>query len=188
MKLNIHIISHPIIQYLSSASKENNIQINIKKQILKQLGLFLSYETIRNWLQTYNLTVQTVNETKNITLINPKESYTIIANKLEDFNLIQELQYLLPKCQFSFIPTNMTKNINSLCIKKQINNWTKVIIISYSIELEYVKELLQELIKQKIKIHQIRLSCINCHTDQLIQLSNIYPSLNIYTTEIKTKI
>lgn len=188
MRLNIHVTSHPIIQHLSSITKQKNLQINIKKQILRQLGLLLSYETIRNWLQTYKLTIQVMHEKKNIILIDPKESYSIITNTTEDLSLIQELQYLLPKCNISFIPINVIISRDNSCINKaikEIKPWTKIIIISYTIHLEYIIKLIDQLINQDIRLTQIRLSCINCNRDQLIKISHAHPSLNIYTTEIQ---
>lgn len=188
MKLNIHVISHPIIKYLSSLTQQKNLQINTKKQILKQIGLFLSYESIRNWLTTYNLIIKTLNETKNIVIIDPKESFIIIANTTEDINLIQELQYLLPECNIKLIPIDIINTPNNCYIEtifSKINyTYAKVIIINHYIQTQYILNLINLLINNNIEIHQIRLNCINCNTDQLIKISNKYPKLNIYTTAI----
>lgn len=188
MKLNIHVISHPIVKYLSSLVKQNNLQINTKKQVLKQIGLFLTYESIRNWLKTYQLVIKTLDKTKNIVIISPKESFTIIVNTTEDINLIQELQYLLPECNIKFIPMEIINTTNNYYIKKnfsQINyTYTKIIIVNYHLQTQYILKLINQLINNNIKIHQIRLNCINCNTDQLIKISHKYPLLNIYTTEI----
>nr|YP_009589083.1 uracil phosphoribosyltransferase or UMP pyrophosphorylase [Corallina ferreyrae]QBL75599.1 uracil phosphoribosyltransferase or UMP pyrophosphorylase [Corallina ferreyrae] len=189
MKLNIHILSHPIIQYLSSITKEKNLQSNIKNHTLRQLGLFLLYETMRNWLTTHKLTIKTINEHKSITIIDTKESYTIITNTNTNLSLIQEIQCLLPKCDINFIPIKIldSTNISNLDqIIEIIHPYQKIIIISYNINTQYILKLMLYLTDiHNVKIQQIRLIAINCTTENLISISKIYPKLNVYTTGIE---
>ncbi len=51
MKLNIYTISHPITQFLSSTVQNTQLQSDIQNHTWKQLGQFLIYETIRNWIK-----------------------------------------------------------------------------------------------------------------------------------------
>nr|YP_007878167.1 uracil phosphoribosyltransferase or UMP pyrophosphorylase [Calliarthron tuberculosum]AGA63778.1 uracil phosphoribosyltransferase or UMP pyrophosphorylase [Calliarthron tuberculosum] len=188
MKLNIHVLSHPIIQHLSSLTKEKNLPSNIKNYRLRQLGLFLLYETIRNWIKTYRLTIRKINKKKNITIIDPEESYTIITNTNGDLSLIQELQCLIPKCNINLIPIKILNSIditNLNQITENIDSYTKIIIVSNSIDIQYISKLMLYLTNIKnLKIEQIRLTSINCKTDYLIEISKTYPTLHIYTTEI----
>ena len=184
MKLNIHIISHPIIQNLSSIIINQTSKSNINNNLsLKQLGLFLLYETIRNWIKTYKLTIQQISHKKEITIADPKESFIIISNTLKYLSLIQDTQFILPNSDLRLIEDNIHhKNSFEL---PEINLNTKIIIITDKIKPKYILNLLNYfLYKKNIQIYQIRLICIQCKTDQLIEISKKHKQLNIYTTKI----
>lgn len=58
-------------------------------------------------------------------------------------------------------------------------------MINHKIEVGYVINLLDYLTKNNnIKTNQIRLTCIECETNQLLAISKKYAELNIYTTKI----
>ena len=179
MKLNIHIISHPIIQNLSSITTNQTVPSNINNLALKQLGLLILYEAIRNWIKTYRLTIKQINHRKEITIIDPKESFTIVSNVFKYLSLIQDIQFILPNSNFKLIEEN---NLNHLV---EINRNTKIIIVTYKIKLQYILDLLDYFLhKKNIQIHKIRLVCIKCETNQLIEISKKYNKLDIYTTQL----
>lgn len=186
MKLNIHLISHPLIQNLSSIVKNKVLPSNITNQALKYLGLFTIYETFRRWIKVYRLTIKQIQYKKEIVITDPKESYTIIFNDLYYLSMFQEIQLLLPKINLRLIESNEVSTINNnLSLSKHINLSTKIIIVNYKIDTYYVQYLIDHFINKKnININQIYLICIICHTNQLTQLSKQYDNLNIYTTQI----
>lgn len=182
MKLNIHVISHPIVQNLSSLTINRSFTSNINNLVLKQLGLLILYETIRNWIKTYKLTIKKISYKKEITIINPRESFIIISNTLQYLSLIQDIQFILPNSKFKLIEDNNHINFNQL---SKLDDNAKIIIITYKITLKYILNLLDYFLhKKNIQIYKIRLICIKCETDQLIEISKKYNKLNIYTTQI----
>lgn len=189
MKLSIHIISHPIIQYLSSITEQKNLMSSTKHQWFRQLGLLLIYETIRNWLKTYQVSIKKVSYTTDMTITDPKESYVIIADTGINLSLIQEVQYLLPQCHINLISSSSygsrkEHELNSCA--KHLDKNTKIIIISSEIDIDYILGTIHTLIYiQGISIEQIRLTCIKCETEKLIKISQEYPMLNIFTASIK---
>lgn len=182
MKLNIHLMSHPVIQHLSSTIIDKQLNSYNTYQILRQLGLLITYETIRNWLRTYKLTIKQIKQEKEIIIIDPKESYIVIFNNIESLSLLQEMQLLIPKIQLELIYNYDIINKNRLI---KIDSYTKIIIINNKIEVGYLVNLLDYLTKNNnVKTNQIRLTCIECETNQLIAISKEYAELNIYTTKI----
>lgn len=186
MKLNIHLVSHPIIQSLSSITINKPFSPNIINHTLKQLGFFIAYESIRDWVKVYTLTIRQTGRTKTITIIDPKESYTIISNEIRCLNFFQDIQLLLPKCEFELIGRKHNhKKEDQTTEWPKINQYSKIIIINYDLESEYTLNILRELnCNQEINTDQIRLTCIKCSTNQLITISKQYSKLNIYTTKI----
>lgn len=188
MKLNIHIISHPIVKHLYSLTEQETTS-NIQNQWLKQLGLFLIYETIRNWLTTYSIAIKQIHNIKKITIIDPKESYIIIANTSVNLSFIQETQYLLPKSHIKLINLhnrNFNQQLNKNFFAKKTNfHYTKAIIMTNKINVDFTLATINHLIDEtNISINNIRLTCLNCETHKLLDISNVYPLLNIFTTSL----
>ena len=190
MKLNIHLVSHPLIQNLSNIADETLIPQNVNYQASRHLGLFMMYETIRKWIKIYNLTIKQIECKKEVVIIDPKESYLIIFNDIKCFSMFQEVQLLLPKVDLKLIDgKNLEANTKKALdpTLKRITLYTKVVIVNYDIDIEYTTNVVN-LLKQNndIKLHQISIICIKCATNQLIQLSenNVYKDLTIYTAKI----
>ena len=180
MKLNIHLISHPLTQHLSSINSNISSQYSILNQHLKYLGLFIIYETIRTWTITYKLKIKTNQKKKNFIIIDPKESYTIIFNNLDYVSMLQEIRFILPK-----INLKLVKHKNKEQLNLSYNTHHKILIINDKMDVIYVDDLIKNLKHTyNINLKQIRLACIECATNQLIKLSEKYSDLTIYTTKI----
>lgn len=194
MKLNIYTTSHPIIQFLSNTIQNTNLQYNTKNQTYRQLGLFLTYETIRDWLRIYKLHIKQINIIKEFIIIDPKESYIIMTDINMDLAFIQEVSYVLPNCSISLINFSKTNtdnltDSNFSYIPTQINEATKIIVIKKYIDVEYLFKLLYYLTNiRRMNIGQIRLTSIVCEENKLVKISQKYPELRIYTTQVKNNL
>jgi len=183
MKLNIHLISHPLIQNLSSMTRNSSSSYNMMNQYFKSLGLLIIYETIRTWTKIHKLTIKTTKKEKELIIIDPKESYTIIFDNLDYVNMFQDIQFILPKLNLKLIEQKNDKNYT--LFKSSPNIYHKILILNYKMDAKFIKDLIENLIHEyNIKLEQIRLTCIECKTDQLILLSKLYNNLTIYTTKI----
>ena len=183
MKLNIHLISHPLIQNLSSITRNSSPSYNIINQYFKSLGLLIIYETIRTWTKIHKLTIKTIKQERELIIIDPKESYTIIFDNLNYVNMFQDIQSILPNLSLKLI--EQKNETNNVLLELSPNIHHKILIISYKMDTNLIQNLLKNLInKYSIKLEQIRFTCIECRTDQLIQISKLYSNLTIYTTKI----
>lgn len=190
MKLNVYVVTHPIIQQLVSILKNKKIHNTIYNKTSQHLGIFLIYETIRNWLKNQQLYIKNLKITKKLSLTNPQESCTIITNIPQNLNLIQGIQEFIPNCQINFLnlcKTDEGWEVNSEFnfIPSDINKNKKIIILDKNIQTEAMITLINHLIiKKQVEINQIRISSITCSTHTLKILGSKYPKLNIYTTEV----
>lgn len=186
MKLNIHVVSHPIIQHLSESIIHHKTTGNVKNYESKYFGLLLTYETIRDWIQIYRLNIRQVKSRQKITIIDPKESYVVILNSLQYFRYFCEIENLLPKTNLKLIREDEIDKVRKIpSVFTGIDAYTKAIIVLDELRSEYAVELLEHLIKkQKMRIDQIRLISTLCRDNQMIQLSQKYNCLNIYTSTI----
>lgn len=190
MQLNIRLISHPLVEHLSNIANNSSIPKNIKNQATKNLGLFMIYETIREWIRIYKLKIKLITSTKEISIIDPKESFLIIFNDLNSLSMVQDIQLLLPQVSLQFIPKNEIhhiKNYKKLDKPKNTNLYKKIIILNQKLDIKYIKSLINALFsKHRLQMQQIHLTCIICKNNELIKLSKSeeYKHLKIYTTKI----
>ena len=183
MKLNIHLISHPLIQNLSSITRNSYSSYNMRNQYFKSLGLLIIYETIRTWTKIHKLTIKTTKKEKELIIIDPKESYTIVFDNLDYVNMFQDIQFILPKLNLKLIEQKNEKNYTLFNFSPNIHH--RILIVNYRMDTKFIKNLIEGLIREhNIKLKQIRLTCVECKTEQLIQLSELYDNLTIYTTKI----
>lgn len=188
MKLHIHNISHPLIQNLYNITNTSLRPNAITIQANKHLGLLMIYETIRKLIKVYNLKIKRIKSNKEITLIDPKDSYTIIFNDLKHLSMVQDVQLLLPKINLELInkkDLDLIKQTDSSL--KIVNLYTKIIIVNYDINIQYINDLIHLFTeKDSIQANQISIMCIKCTTNQLLQLSEneLYKNLTIYTAKI----
>ena len=186
MKLNIHILSHPLIQNLSNITSNSSYSYNIVNQYFKYLGLFIIYETIRTWTKIHKLTIKTTKHKKDSIIIDPKESYTIIFNNLNYVNMFQEIQSILPKLKLKLVEQNDNNNQKQLKFFQDTKQ--KILIVHYQMDTSYIKYIINNLHNiYSFKLEQIRIACVECKTSQLIQLGELYSNLTIYTTNIIDK-
>ncbi len=188
MKLHIRNISHPLIQNLYNIIDESRIPNNTTIQANRYLGLFMIYETIRKLIKVYRLNIKQIRSNKEITLIDPKDSYAIIFNDLKHLSMFQDIQFLLPKVNLELIKKEEIKLVGQTDSNLEIIDlYTKIIIVNYDINIQYIDELIHLFTKKKkVKAEQISIICIKCTTDQLLQLSKneLYKNLTIYTAKI----
>lgn len=194
MKLNIYTVSHPITQFLWSNIQNGNFQSHTENYTWKQLGLFLIYETTRNWIKIYELKIKQIYTIKELKIIDPKESYLVVANITIDIGVVQEARDILPKCNISLIDFNKNNSpslidSNFSYIPEKIDLSTKILIIKKYINIEYFLKLMDYLTKtKKVNTSRIRLICIICEDSKLIKISHKYPQLNIYTVQITSNL
>nr|YP_010902975.1 hypothetical protein REP59_pgp005 [Hypnea flava]WCH55029.1 hypothetical protein [Hypnea flava] len=190
MTLNIYIISHPIINTLSSqiiySIKENN---KINESIYNEMNFLLIYELLRKWIKVKNIYIKNINYIKEISIFNPSESYTLCANLEKCYNIIDHLKVLIPKLSiihtYTYTDGNCNTKIyyNSKQGKKLKNN--KIIIIEQILNNNSIINLVNELINQyNIHITSIKIICIACNNRVLELINKKYSKLEIYTTKI----
>nr|YP_010903372.1 hypothetical protein REP76_pgp005 [Hypnea cornuta]WCH55825.1 hypothetical protein [Hypnea cornuta] len=190
MPLNIYIISHPIISILSTQII-SSVQINnkINEPIYSEIHFLLIYELLRKWIKVKNIYIKDINEMKEISIFNPKESYILFANMEKYYNIVNHLKILMPKLLLKHIDiykdnndytkihfnskhTNYLKNNKIIIVQKILNNNS----IIY-----FVNQLINE---YKIHINSIKIICIVCNKKILETINTEYSNLEIYTTKI----
>lgn len=186
MKLNIYIISHPIIKILSHNAYNNHIEtINTSNQQENesQIMLFLIYETLRKLIYITNIYINKLDYIKQISMIDYQQKNYIITNIVENFNLLTSIYNKFPQTYITHY--NINETYTNLIKEKDLNNKTNIIIIEKFLVEDNIITLIKHIKNNmKIKEKQITIACITC-TNQIIEkISQYYNEINLYTTNI----
>nr|QOS04516.1 uracil phosphoribosyltransferase [Sarcopeltis skottsbergii] len=184
MRLNIYLISHPIIKQLSLSIINTSLK---NKQIYqynaKLLGCLLIYETVRKWIIIHYISIKNIDSKKELYKFDAKESYIILTNLTECGDIVSDINTILPQMYLqhinfnnyyedNYIHLNMIKKEKIIIVEKFLNNYSIIRLLDYL------------LLEQKVRISQIKIICITCSHSICEYLGNKYQSLEIYTTKM----
>nr|QCI04987.1 hypothetical protein [Callithamnion tetricum] len=185
MKLNIYILSHPIIKIISNYITENNSKKNIDSYLLQEqkiLGFLIFYESMRKWLNIEKLYLQNIKSVQELYIFNPQKSYFLITNFQQTYSMLEYIQQLIPQIKIYHVEKNINLN-NEL--HNSINEKTHIVIFEKFLEENNILNYIYFLNKNcKIMITQMTILCFTCHNKILDKIGQKYPTLNIYTAKI----
>nr|BCB14978.1 uracil phosphoribosyltransferase [Grateloupia asiatica] len=187
MQLNIYIVSHPIIQQLSSQIMNPTlVSQNMYNESYKQLGLLMVYEVMRKWMLIQNIYIKQIDHIHTFCTLKRKESYIILTDLVDSYNFVTDALNLIPGVELNHINFRQKlDNINNCIINTNNTEQQKIIIVNLHINNNILINFLDYLTKEKhIQINQIKIICITCKHQILEKIGNKYPDLNIYTTKI----
>lgn len=195
MRLNVYIITHPIIKQLSNQLKHclyynKTNQISKNSHLISYLYILLIYEVVRTWLKTSNIYIRNIDYIKPLCIFNSKESYLILTDIMSCNHAIVNIGNILPKVHIQHIDLCITSNImiNDHYLEDsilEIIQKQKIIIINNILTYSIIQLLDYLIITKNIKITQIRIMCLLCNNNVLEKIGYKYPTLSIYTTKIQ---
>nr|YP_010199086.1 hypothetical protein LK147_pgp005 [Hydropuntia urvillei]UAD88535.1 hypothetical protein [Hydropuntia urvillei] len=183
MRLNIHIIIHPIIQKLTYKiiyQKSSKNPENIDNE--KILGMLILYEILRKWLKINNIYIKKFNVLQEKYFTNHLNKYLIISNIIENYNILSYIDKILPKNNLTHV--DYDKKINLYNCKKELQEHKIIIFEKYIKNYKMIKMIKYLNENNKIKLANIIIVCLTCSNKVLNYIAQKYPKLNIYTTKI----
>lgn len=182
MKLNIYVLSHPIIQifnksFINSTIKEQNYK---KSKII----IFLLYEILRKIIKITNIYIHKIDYVQQFSTMDYKQKNYIITDIIENLDILTDISEMFPQTEIKHFNINNKNQWNGQNLNN-INDHTNIIILEKSLEAHKIIQLIKYLneIKQ-IQEKQITITCITCTNKVLEKISKYYNDINIYTTYI----
>nr|YP_009396506.1 uracil phosphoribosyltransferase [Polysiphonia scopulorum]ARW65692.1 uracil phosphoribosyltransferase [Polysiphonia scopulorum] len=185
MQLNIYKISHPIIQLILNDIKNHNKK-NEKNYYYKYIGFLIIYEMLRKYIQTKHIYIKLIDNVKSVTVHNCRKRYLILTDISKTYDMIADVKVILPNIEVINVNYKNLEEIEYSIKNLQITEQeTNIFIIDKITISENIIKLITYLNhKHYISISNITIGCITCYHETLNQISNHYPELNIYTTDI----
>lgn len=181
MQLQINIASHPLIQHWAGILENSNNSGTILRTACSEIGKWITYEIMREWLITETLELK-ANTT--INLIDSNYKYIIVIIMPYGFILAEGARALLPTANITLVNYNNT--INN--VPDQLNSFTKILILDLFLDEETITPLLNDFVKKGAILNNIKIACLECGTSQLNQLGKNWSKLEVYTTKINTTV
>nr|QCI05465.1 hypothetical protein [Crouania attenuata] len=197
MQLNIYLLSHPLIKQISSSILdikyiESLTHINttsLKEYYSKTLGIFLIYESMRKWINLNKFYLKKLNQVQEIYIVSPKEKYIMITDIIKNYQIIGDIKIMIPEIQFIHLNSEYI-NTHSHLFNEEIKKYnisihTNIILLQTLLNdhviLKYINILKS---KSNVMTKKIHILCFTCNNKILDRIGQIYPELNIYTTQI----
>lgn len=187
MKLNIYVISHPIIKIFKQNIYKNNTNVyitSIKEKNESKIMLFLIYEILRKLISITNIYVHKLNHTQHNSIIDYQQKNYILTNMVENFNLLADIHNTFPQIHITHydLYKNETFEIKN---KDKINQKTNIIIIEKFLVEDNIINILTDITNDiKVTEKQVTIACITCTNQILEKISKYYNNITLYTTSI----
>nr|BED43141.1 hypothetical protein [Pyropia sp. Myanmar_A]BED43338.1 hypothetical protein [Pyropia sp. Myanmar_B]BED43535.1 hypothetical protein [Pyropia sp. Myanmar_C] len=181
MQLQINIASHPLIQHWAGILENNNNPGTVLRTACSELGKWITYEIMRDWLATE--TLKTKKDTT-VNIIDSHYKYIIVIVMPYGFILAEGARALLPTASIKLV--NKNKIIND--VPNQLNSFTKILVLDLFLDETIITPILKEYIQKGANLGNIKIACLECGTSQLNQLGQNWSKLEVYTTKINTEI
>ncbi|MEL6580099.1 MAG: uracil phosphoribosyltransferase [Cyanobacteria bacterium J06621_12] len=190
LQLRVYVPEHPLIKHWLSVARDVNTPSVLFKSAISELGRWLAYEAVRNWLPTIETTVQTPLTQCPGTFINPEVPMAIVPIMRAGLALVEEVQKVMPLA--STYHLGLARNESSLepvCylnkLPEKFAEETRVVILEPMLATGgSIMMAMKEVTSRGVKPELVRIISIVAAPPALRQLSENYPGLEIYTAII----
>jgi uracil phosphoribosyltransferase len=190
LQLRVYVPPHPLIKHWLGVARDSGTPSALFRSAMTELGKWLTYEAIREWLPTIETTIDTPLSPCSATFINPEVPIVVVPILRAGLALLDGAQSLLPLA--SIYHLGLVRNEETLeasCylnkLPAQLNPQTHVLITDPMLATGGTTiAAMQELTSRGVNPALVRIVSVVTAPPALQKLSAAYPSLNIYTAAI----
>lgn len=190
LKLRVYVPPHPLIKHWLAVARDESTPSVLFRSAMTELGRWLTYEAIREWLPTLESEVQTPLAPCAATFINPEVPIAVVPILRAGLSLLDGAQGLLPLA--SVYHLGLVRNEETLeasCylnkLPQQFAPGTRVLITDPMLATGGTTLIaMKELISRGVDPALVRIVAVVAAPPALQKLGNAYPELHIYTAGI----
>ena len=172
MSLKVIVPPHPLIKHWLSILREKNTPNVLYSTGYEQIGKWLTYEALRNWLPYKKEIINTENGNADGTFINHDYPIKVFAKMPEGLSLWIGSKEVIPNSTLSLgeLPKKIDPNEGIIVYSDQITTTSKTI------------ETLKELKELGVDSNRILLITSICSNKGLNEIAKLFPNQVIYTS------
>jgi len=190
LQLRVYVPPHPLIKHWLGVARDASTPPPLFKSAMVELGRWLTYEAIRDWLPTEDIMLQTPLAPCPATMVNPDVQLVVVPILRAGLALLEGAQTLLPVA--SVYHLGLVRNEETLApscylnkLPKEFNPNTRVIITDPMLATGgSIMLAMAELTQRGIDPALVRIISVVAAPPALQKLSSGYPSLTLYTAMI----
>ncbi|MGQ9872172.1 uracil phosphoribosyltransferase [Leptodesmis sp.] len=189
-QLRVYVPPHPLIKHWLGIVREASTPSALFRSAMTELGRWLTYEAVREWLPTRDSTVDTPLAPCPATFVDPDIPIVIIPVLRAGLALLDGAQSLLPLASIyhlGFVRNEDTLEASCYLNKlpERLDPRTRILIPEPMLATGgTMVAVMQELTKRSIDPALVRIVAVVAAPPALQKLSVAYPGLNIYTAAI----
>lgn len=190
IQLRVYVPPHPLIKHWLGVARDVSTPSPLFKSAMTELGRWLTYEAIRDWLPTEEIMIQSPLAPCPATMVNPEVPLVVVPILRAGLALLEGAQTLLPLA--SIYHLGLVRNEETLeagCYLNKLPNQfqpnTHVLVTDPMLATGgSIMLAMAELVKRGADPALTRIISVVAAPPALQKLSASYPSLTIYTAMI----
>jgi uracil phosphoribosyltransferase len=190
LQLRVYVPPHPLIKHWLAVARDAATPSALFRTAMSELGRWLTYEAIRDWLPTQETTIETPLGPCPGTFIDPESPVVVVPILRAGLALLEGAQSLLPLasiCHLGLVRDEETLTpscyLNKLPAQFAPN--TRVLITDPMLATGgSIMAAMAELTSRGVDPAFVRIIAVVAAPPALQKLSVAYPSLNIYSAAI----
>lgn len=191
IQLRVFVPPHPLIKHWLGMARNAETPPKVMRQTLAELGKWLAYEAIREWLPTIDIPLQTPLAETTATFVHPQTKLAIVPILRAGLTLVEGIQSVLP-LESNIYHLGLVRDEATLQPSCYLNRLpdkfapdTRIIIAEPMLATGgTIMHAMSELTQRGIDPSFVRIITIIAAPPALQQLSAAYPSLTIYAATI----
>jgi uracil phosphoribosyltransferase len=189
-QLRVYVPPHPLIKHWLAVARDLNTPPALFRTAIAELGRWLTYEAIRDWLPTVDTTVQTPLTECPATFVNPEIPLVVVPILRAGLGLLEGAQTVLPLA--SIYHLGMVRDEETLQVSCYLNKLpeqfapeVRVLICEPMLATGgTIMAAMAELTQRGVEPALIRIISVVAAPQALQSLSSSYPTLNVYAAII----
>jgi len=189
-QLRVYVPPHPLIQHWLTVVRDVATPSVLFRSAIIELGRWLTYEAVREWLPTQEITVKTPLDICPGTIVDSQMPLAVVPILRAGLGLLEGAQTVLPAAKIYHL--GLERNEETLeprCylnkLPEKLDPQTRVLIIDPMLATGgSIMTAMAELTQRGANPSLARIICVVAAPPALQKLSAIYPSLVVYTATI----
>lgn len=189
-QLRVYVPPHPLIKHWLAVARDRNTPSALFRSAITELGRWLTYEAIRDWLPTVEATVQTPLTECPATFVNPEIPLVVVPILRAGLGLLEGAQTVLPLA--SIYHLGMVRDEETLQVSSYLNKLpeqfppeVRVLICDPMLATGgTIMAAMAELTGRGVDPASVRIISVVAAPQALQSLNSSYPTLTAYSAII----
>lgn len=190
LQLRVYVPPHPLVKHWLGVSRDANTPSAIFRSAMKELGRWLTYEAVRDWLPVIETTVETPLAPCPATFVNPETPLVVVPILRAGLALVEGIQEVIPLASVRHVGfVRNEETLEASCylnkLPDQFAPETRVLISEPMLATGgTIMAMMADLTQRGIDPAFVRVISVVTAPPALQKLGAAYPALTIYAATI----